>query len=220
MIVPRSNVISSLSLNTLKRIFTGQITNWSAVGAQRLPIHLYARDDKSGGYETFASLVLGDVPMANAKQYKDSEKLDSDVSNDPGGIGFISMPYVKSTRAVWISDGTAPGLKSPAKVGNYALSRRLYLYTPAQPQNTAAADFVRFVVSAQGQDIVRKAQFTPDMGEASDLSRKTAIIALLPGNVKPSAPEESVKRNLPAPPKLPSSRRRLATQWCGTLRRR
>lgn len=174
VIVPQSNTISSLSRSTLKKIFSGQIRNWSAIGRGRVPIHLYARDSNSRTYDSFASLVLGHVPMANAKRYENSEKLEADVANDPGGIGFIGMPYVKDTRTVSISEGSAATLKPTVlnvKTEKYALSRRLYLYTAVAPQNPAAIDFMRFALSPEGQHIVSKAGFALDLEERSDVSK-------------------------------------------------
>lgn len=192
VIVPHSNNISSLSRSTLKKIFTGQITNWSAVGIKRLPIHLYARDKNSRTTGKFASLVLGDGPMADAKLYEDSAKLESDVASDPGGIGFVTMPYVKDTRSVSISgERAAP------------LGRQLYLYTAAAPRNPAASDFVRFAVSPQGQNIVRHAGFAADVGEAPLSSDNAATIALLGDNLKVAISAERVEQNLPPPPAPP-----------------
>lgn len=204
VIVPRSSTISSLSRSTLRKIFTGQITNWSVVGMKSQPIHVYAPDSSSGSYETFASLVLGDVPMANAKRYQESEKLESDVAADPGGIGFIGAPYVKDTRAVSIGDGTAAAPGQPLFIEKFAPGRRLYLYTAAVPQNPTVIDFVRFALSVEGQDIVRKDHFTPDPEQGSDLSNRLAGNAPPPrDSVTVSVTDENLKRNLPALPTRP-----------------
>jgi TonB family protein len=204
VIVPRSNPISSLSRSTLKKIFTGEITNWSAVGMKTQAIHVYAADSSSGNYETFASFVLGDAPMANAKPYQQSVRLESDVASDPGAIGFVGVPYVKDTRAVSIGDGTAAAPGQPRSAEKYALGRRLYLYTAAVPQNTAASDFLRFARSAEGQNIVRKDHFAPDPEEDPDLSNNLASNAPPPReSVKVSVTGESVKRNFPASPTPP-----------------
>lgn len=189
VIVPRSNTISSISLSTLKKIFSGEITNWAAVGAKSLPIHIYTRDNNSGSYKTFASLVLGDVPMAAAKRYEDSEMLESNVASDPGAIGFVTMAYVKDTRVVSINGVTAA-----------ALERRLYLYTAAVSENPAAADFVRFAISPEGQNVVRKGPFVADLGD-SGLSNNPVVNAPRRGeNVKVPATGENAQPNAPAPP--------------------
>ncbi len=189
VIVPHSNTIPSLSRSTLKKIFTGQITDWSAVGMKHLPIHLYARDKDSRTNEEFASLVLGGDPMADAKRYDDNAKLESDVAADPGGIGFAGVPYVKDTRPVSISEeGAAPP------------GRQLYLYNAAAPRNPAASDFVRFAMSPEGQEIVRQARFVEDSEEASGNSNGSAAIASLRDNLKVSISADRAEGNLPVPP--------------------
>ena len=72
------------------------------------------------------------------------------------------MPYVKSTRALAVSDGQAAALEPTVftvKTESYALSRRLYLYTAAQPKNSAVREFVDFALSDVGQQVVKQAQF-------------------------------------------------------------
>ncbi len=192
VIVPRSNTVSSLSQGTLKKIFTGQITNWSAVGMKRLPIHLYARDKDSRTNDKFASLVLGNDPMADPKRYDDSAKLESDVASDPGGIGFVSMPYVKDTRSVSVSDA-----------GVARLGRQVYLYTAAAPRNPTVIDFLRFAISPQGQNIIGKAGFVPASGEGSVSSNNPAAIASLRDNPKVSISDDRVERSLPVSPAPP-----------------
>jgi phosphate transport system substrate-binding protein len=162
VIVPASNAVASLSTGTLRRIFTGQVTDWSQLGGSAGPIHLYARDDQSGTYDAFKTMVLQGAPLAQAKRYDDSGKEEADVSHDPGGIGFVGMPYVKTTRAAPVYDGSAAPLLPTVftvKTENYVLSRRLYLYTAAQPTNSNVADFVAFALSPAGQAVVKQSGF-------------------------------------------------------------
>lgn len=163
VIVPQSNPVAHLTLAQLKGLFTGQIHSWADVGAGNLgDVHLYARDDKSGTFDAFKALALGGAPLGEAKRYEDSATLESDVASDPGGIGFIGMPYVKTTRAVPVSDGEAPPLQPTVltvKTEAYALARRLFLYTSANPTNEAVKDFLEFAASGAGQRVVRTAQF-------------------------------------------------------------
>lgn len=197
VIVPKSNAISSISLSALKKIFSGEITNWSAIGMRSQPIHLYTPNNNSGLYRSFVSLLLGDVRMANAKRYQQSEKLDTDVANDPGAIGFIGAPDVKDTRTVSINNGNDAGHLPISE--NYTLTRRLYLYTAAVPENTSVTDFVRFANSSQGENIVRENRFALTPEEDLDVSNDpTNKEQPQPGEVKTSVTEVSATRSLPA----------------------
>lgn len=172
VILPTANATAKLSRADLKRIFSGEAKSWSAFGGGDRPIHLYARDDKSGTYDTFKELVLKGAPLAEAKRFEDSADLEAAVAGDPDGVGFVGLPYVKTTRAVAVSDGPSAALEPTRfsiKTENYPLSRRLFLYTAASPANPMVREFVAFALSSAGQAVVKAAHFV-DL----DLSRTAA----------------------------------------------
>ncbi|WP_295438706.1 substrate-binding domain-containing protein [uncultured Thiodictyon sp.] len=92
VIVHPSNPVKSLTLVQLADIFSGTITNWSAVGGQAGTIAVNARDNKSGTWDFFneAALMKQDKSLAaNAERFEDSKKLSESVGSGPLGIGFI-----------------------------------------------------------------------------------------------------------------------------------
>ncbi|MGE0919348.1 protein kinase domain-containing protein [Trichlorobacter lovleyi] len=166
VIVNSTNPVATLTMADTQGLFTGKIPEWKQLNsaAKAAPVHVYARDDKSGTFDTFKSLVLHKEKLVKeAKRFEDSVKLSRDVSSDPNGIGFIGLPYVKSSKAVAISGGAQPILPTPFTVAteDYGLARRLYLYTPGQPKNQKIRDFVEFALSPEGQAIVEKNGFVP-----------------------------------------------------------
>ena len=95
------------------------VRDWSDVGGETGPIALYARDDRSGTYDTFKNLVLAGArrSRADAKRFESSEELSDAVAADAGAIGFIGLPYVRSAKAVMVQDaGSVPLLPSPMTV--------------------------------------------------------------------------------------------------------
>lgn len=154
------NPLSQLSTEQLARLFSGEIKTWEELGSTGGPVHLYARDDQSGTYDTFKELVLsrrGKALNPAAKRFESSEQLSDAVSRDPQGIGFIGLPYVRQAKAVAIIDGDSqpmPPLNSLIATEDYPLSRRLYLYLPPNGQNPWADALVSFSQSAKGQAIV------------------------------------------------------------------
>jgi len=163
VIVSAANPAVQFDKDKIMRIFTGEITDWSQVGAYRGAIKIYARDDKSGTYDTFKSLVLGGKPLAaGAQRIEDSKALSDAVAADPNGIGFIGLPYIQSAKPIAVSDkGTLALLPTRLTVAteDYLLSRRLYLYTPANPNNKYTRSFVEFALSKKGQDVVAATGF-------------------------------------------------------------
>ncbi|MFC6337953.1 OmpA family protein [Pseudomonas sp. CCM 7891] len=154
------NPLNALSTEQLAQVFSGEVTTWEALGGSGGKIHLYARDDQSGTYDTFKELVLAPRDTSldpRAKRFESSEKLSDGVSHDPQGIGFIGLPYVRQAKAVAIVDGDSqamPPLNSLIATEDYPLSRRLYFYLPPVGQNPWAKALVDFAQSAKGQAIV------------------------------------------------------------------
>jgi len=164
ILVHPSNPVGQLSIDTLARIFAGEISNWSAVGGPDRAIQVYARDEQSGTWDTFKELVLaGRYSLTpNARRYESNDQLSSDVSNDPSGIGFAGFASAGSSKLLAIADGNAPALK-PSKLSvateDYPLARRLYLYTPADTGKAMVQDFIEYVQSPAGQAIVAETGF-------------------------------------------------------------
>ena len=139
VIVNTANPIHSLTKDQVMRLFSGAAKTWSDMGGAGGTVKLYARDDKSGTCDTFRSLVLGKEALAAGTQrFEDSNALSEAVADDPNAVGFVGLPYVHSARAVAVSEKGATPLQ-PTRLTvateDYPLSRRLYLYTPANPQN-------------------------------------------------------------------------------------
>jgi phosphate transport system substrate-binding protein len=163
VVVHRSNPLQALSLAQIAGIFSGQIRDWSEVGGSPGAIHLYARDDFSGTYDCFRSLVLGDGTLdSQAKRYEDSVALSDEVAGDVSGIGFIGLPYVRNTKALVVAEPGVQGLlPTPFSVAteDYLLSRRLFLYSPAVPKHPWTGALIDFVLSDEGQRLVEEAGF-------------------------------------------------------------
>ena len=158
VIVNASNRLNELRKDEIRRIFTGDITDWSQVGSSRGAIKIYAADDQSGSFEAFKSLVLAGKQLApSARRFEDSNALSEAVSGDQNGIGFVSMPYIHNAKSIAVSEKGTTALK-PTRLTvateDYPLSRRLYLYTPATARNKFTQMFVEFALSKQGQDVV------------------------------------------------------------------
>ncbi|MGO9008048.1 MAG: substrate-binding domain-containing protein [Beijerinckiaceae bacterium] len=180
VIVNSANPVKQLSLDQIARIFSGEITNWHDVGGEDMPIDLYRRDNKSGTYDTFKSLVLSPTKREvspQAKAFESSESLSDEVAHDPKGIGFIGISYIGKSVAIGISS-TCGIASTPSrfsvKTEEYPLARRLYLYTIGTPTDPVAHDLLEFALSDDAQATVQEAEFvdqTIDSQEGDAQSR-------------------------------------------------
>lgn len=154
------NPLDTLNTEQLAQIFSGEVSTWEQLGGVGGEIHLYARDDQSGTYDTFKDLVLtrrGKTLDARARRFESSEALSDAVSEDPHGIGFIGLPYVRKAKAVALVDGDSQPmlpLASLIATEDYPLSRRLFFYLPPNNRNPWAQALVKFAQGAKGQALV------------------------------------------------------------------
>lgn len=174
VIVNRSNPVESLTREQIAKIFSGEITSWTQLLSPRGRINVYSRDDKSGTFDSFKALVLGNSQLVStAKRFEDSIALSDAVANDPDGIGFIGLPYIGNAKAVAVSEGEAPPLlpnRLTVSTEDYILSRRLYLYSPVNPSKTWVRKFLDFALSRIGQDVVTSSGFVAQNVESSNPS--------------------------------------------------
>nr|WP_315421409.1 phosphate ABC transporter substrate-binding/OmpA family protein [uncultured Pseudomonas sp.] len=184
IILNPQNPLNTLNTEQLAQIFNGEASTWEALGGIGGPIHVYARDDQSGTYDTFKELVLNrrSKPLvASAKRFESSEALSDAVSQDPQGIGFIGLPYVRQAKAVAIVDGDSQpmlALNSLIATEDYPLSRRLFFYLPPSGHNPWAKALVDFTQTSKGQAIVAANGF---------IAQQVQAIAVQP---RPSMPED------------------------------
>ncbi|KAA0943807.1 MULTISPECIES: phosphate ABC transporter substrate-binding/OmpA family protein [unclassified Pseudomonas] len=175
------NPLNTLNTEQLAQVFSGEVSTWEALGGVGGAIHLYARDDQSGTFDTFKELVLsrrGKILDGTAKRFESSEQLSDTVSHDPQGIGFIGLPYVRQAKAVAISDGESHPmlpLSSLIATEDYPLSRRLFFYLPPGKQNPWAEALVNFAQSAKGQAIVAANGFIAQQVQAITVEPRVAM---------------------------------------------
>lgn len=162
IIVNQNNPLKAISTETLAKIFSGEINRWSQLGGVDQAITVLARDDQSGTYDTFKTLVLkkhGKKLTAQAKRFESSSELSVNVSQNEAAIGFIGLNYISYNKALAISEGADSMPIYPTRftvsTEDYALSRRLYLYTPTSASQLAK-DFAQFAISDEGQQLVEQ----------------------------------------------------------------
>lgn len=164
VIVHPDNPLAQLTTAQLAQVFSGQLQRWEQLGVAGGAIHLYARDDRSGTFETFKALVL-DPGRSNlseqARRFESADALAAQVKADRQAIGFSGLATVHGAKVLAVAAGDAPALPpSRALVASedYPLSRRLFFYLPAnaKPQARALAEFAQ---SPAGQAIVAEQGF-------------------------------------------------------------
>jgi phosphate transport system substrate-binding protein len=171
VLVNSQNPARSLTTEEIGRFFDGSVATWSAASGGG-PVHVYARDDRSGTFDTFRALVLGERPLSpSAKRFADSDELARQVAADPAAIGFAGMSRAGRTSMVAISEGGGAAI-APTRFSvateDYPLARRLYVYAPSPALHPLAGELVAFALSPEGQTLVSAAGFVDLAATAMD----------------------------------------------------
>ncbi len=183
IIVAPQNPLASISVADLARIFSGEVRDWSQLGLPSGPINLYARDQKSGTFDTFKSLVLKPALVdisPEATLFESNVELSDAVAADPRGIGFTGFAYKRKARSVAIS--TACGITQNPSVFNvkteeYPLSRRLFVYTRPTLDERHASELINFLTTGKAQNVISKSGFINQAPERLPFGEQSERIA-------------------------------------------
>ncbi|MGQ9557039.1 MAG: phosphate ABC transporter substrate-binding protein PstS family protein [Desulfurispora sp.] len=151
---PQNSQLDSLSIEQVRKIYAGQITNWKEVGGQDAPINVVTREAGSGTRGAFEELVMGKDAKITDKAITSPSNgaVRTAVAGDPQAIGYVSIGYLnKEVKAVKI-DGVEAS-EANVKSGQYKISRPFLYLTKGEPQG-ATKDFIDFVLGPEGQKIV------------------------------------------------------------------
>ncbi len=154
-----ANPIHNLSIEQIKAIFTGKITNWKNIGGADHPIQVFTRESNSGTFLFFEEhILLGEHYSPQCIPILTTSQLIQRVASDTFGIGYGGLAYGDNVIHASIN-GVQPTIENVAN-GSYPISRYLHLYTAETPKGKIK-EFIDWVVSPQGQKIVRETGYIP-----------------------------------------------------------
>ena len=157
VVVNASNPVGNLTKDQVRDIFTGAIANWKEVGGPDAPIHLNVRDPLSGTYLGFRELAMENKSYGeNPKMFTNYVGIVQAVAQDPNGIGYASFQRSKNDGVKAVSIGGVEPTADSVNKGTYPYARTLHLYTNKQKEAPQAHDFIQFVQSSRGQDVMAK----------------------------------------------------------------
>ncbi len=167
VIVNPQNPVQELSMEQLRAVFAGEITNWNEVGGPDMLIDLVNRDEASGTREAFNKIVMDKKASFDraAAVLPGTGQVRDVVSRSAGAVGYISLGFVDTSgggrpvKALKV-DGVEA---TPASVkdGTYPIRRTLHFFTKGEPTGLAA-DYIEFVLSQEVQmGLVPEAGFIP-----------------------------------------------------------
>ena len=179
--------VRTLSLQQLAQIYSGQITNWSALGGPDMPISTFTREPGSGVRALLDELVM--FP-AGAAVGENVITVDSDrgvvraVETFRNGIGMTSVTELNGLRAVAIPDVCGRAIMPSAasvKTGIYPLSKPVYLYGAPSELPVHARGLMDFAVTSVGQQVLRATGYVDMLPEKATVAAPDGSDALIEG---------------------------------------
>jgi phosphate transport system substrate-binding protein len=160
-----SNPMTEISMQQLKAIYTGKLTNWKDVGGPDARIIVYSRENSSGTYVFFKERVLAGMDYTpRAQTMPGTAAVVNAVSKEKFGIGYGGAAYAKGIKILKLKPdggGAAVGpTDATVKDGSYPLTRPLFFYTRNKPSGELKK-FIDWVLSPAGQGVVNRVGYYP-----------------------------------------------------------
>ena len=162
IVVHPSNPLENITVDQIRDLYLGKITNWKDLGGPDAKPVLISRDTSSGTYETFHGLVMHKEKMVgSAEKVGSNNAARSRVAATPGAIGYVGLGYIdKSIKALKVNRITVS--ERTVASGVYPIARPLFMWTNAYPKLGGHVHaFVTLHLSPEGENIVRKIGFVP-----------------------------------------------------------
>ena len=161
VIVNPENPVEDLDMETIAKLYTGEITNWKDVGGKDAQVVLIGREAGSGTRDGFESITGTAENCQYRQELTSTGDVITAVAQNPDAIGYASLASVKdSVRAVTVN-GVAPS-EATVKDGSYVIQRPFVLVTKTDAQLSAAAQaFYDFATSADAAQLISDAGAVP-----------------------------------------------------------
>ena len=161
IVVNPENPVSDLDIDTIAKIYTGEITNWKDVGGNDAEIVLIGREAGSGTRDGFESITKTKDACQYRQELTSTGDVITTVSQNPNAIGYASLAAIKDSVKALTVNGVAP-TEATVKDGTYLVQRPFVLVTK---EGTALSDtaqkFFDFAISADAASIISAAGAVP-----------------------------------------------------------
>ena len=157
IIVNPENPVEDLDVETIAKIYTGEITNWSEVGGEDSEIVLIGREAGSGTRDGFESITGTEDNCKYRQELTSTGDVITTVAGNPAAIGYASVASVKDSVKMLTVGGVAPS-EETIKDGSYIVQRPFVLVTKADTAlSESAFKFFTYITSAEAREAISSA---------------------------------------------------------------
>lgn len=193
--VNNSNPIECLSVEQIRKIYTGDITNWQEVGGEDMLITPYVRNRNSGSQEKFETMVMDGLEIKKFPEWHMGTTMETpyfQIENDRSGIAFTPYYYYSvivgygSTKAIGI-EGVGM-TKENIYNDTYPYVTNIYASIRADiDKSSTAYKIFEFLTSDKGQSVVEESGYIPLHKSSTGISKQTndgkIEVSYLHGNI-------------------------------------
>lgn len=161
VIVNPDNPVNDIDLETIAKVYTGEVTNWKDIGGNDLEIVLIGREAGSGTRDGFESITGTEDACRYRQELTSTGDVITTVAGNPGAIGYASLASVKETVKVLSVGGIVP-TEETVKDGSYAVQRPFVLITKSDAELSGTAQkFFDYITSSEVNEIISSAGAVP-----------------------------------------------------------
>lgn len=161
IIVNPNNPVSDLSLETIAKIYTGEINNWKEIGGNDAEIVLIGREAGSGTRDGFESITDTEDKCQYRQELTSTGDVITTVASNPAAIGYASLASVKNTVKALTVNGVVAS-EATIKNGSYVVQRPFVLVTKKDTElSESAQKFFDYITSEAANEIIISAGVVP-----------------------------------------------------------
>jgi phosphate transport system substrate-binding protein len=156
VIVNAGNPVANLTIDQIRDIYTGAVTNWNQVGGRSGRIAVVSREPGSGTRGAFEEIVkFQDKLVLGAIEFDGTGAVKAEISRNADAIGYISLGSVDNSVKT-LSVGSVPATTANVVNGSYKIARPFLLLTKkGRALNSETTAFLDWILTDAGQAIVK-----------------------------------------------------------------